>query len=181
MTQLPAPPITPDMVAEARTKPGQWLYVVDPEFDARGEVPGWGVRGGYRVDERGQLAEFLPNPKFRPGPRTLNYPMPENRLERAIELLATGYGTDEAMFQALPDAQLILPEHPERPRQLHVLPQPDGSNLLHAFTSQRWLPGNWSHWQLATGRDLLNANLGRAAVRLNPDVRGAVSLTIPLS
>jgi hypothetical protein len=52
---------------------------------------------------------------------------------------------------------------------------------LHAFTSRRWLPANWAHWQVATGRDLRNANLGRAALRLNPDVQGAVSLTVPLS
>jgi hypothetical protein len=70
--------------------------------------------------------------------------MPENRLERAIELLATGYGADAA----LPDAELILPEHPDRPRQLHVLPKPDGTSLLHAFTSRRWLSGNWAHWQV---------------------------------
>lgn len=181
MTRLPPPAITAEMVTEARGKPGQWLYVVDPEFDAGGEVPGWGVRGGYRVDERGQIREFMANPNFRPGPRTLNYPMPENRLERAMELLATGYATDEALRAALPEAELIVPEHPSQPRRLHVLPQPDGSNLLPAFTSRRWLPASWSHWQLATGRDLLNAGVERAAVRLNPDNPNAVSLTVPLT
>jgi hypothetical protein len=50
-----------------------------------------------------------------------------------------------------------------------VLPQLDGTNMLHG-----WLPGNW-------GRDLRDANLGRAELRLNPDVHGAVSLTVPLS
>jgi hypothetical protein len=62
------PPITADMVAEARTRPGQWLYVVDPAFDAGGEVPGWAVRGGFRVDEWGQLAEYTVNPGYRPHP-----------------------------------------------------------------------------------------------------------------
>jgi hypothetical protein len=48
------------LVTAVEGRPGQWLYEVDPAFD--GDVPGRAVRGGYRVDPLGRLAEYVANP-----------------------------------------------------------------------------------------------------------------------
>ena len=53
-------PTPSPLVAATEAKPGQWLYEVDPAVD--GEVPGWAVRGGYRVDALGRLGEYTANP-----------------------------------------------------------------------------------------------------------------------
>ena len=57
---------------------------------------------------------------------------------------------------------------------------PDGTSVLDAWTSRRLLPENWSRWQLVTGQELLNANLGPLLLRLNNEHPAAASTTIPL-
>lgn len=66
-----------DGIAAARQNPGGWLYDIDPLFDPDGEVPPYGVAGGWRVDDAGRITdEFEANPAYRPSPTALRFPTP---------------------------------------------------------------------------------------------------------
>lgn len=62
------PEITDVMRAEARTKPGGHVYVIDPAFapdGPNGAVPPEGIIGAYPVDANGDVVPtFQPNPNY---------------------------------------------------------------------------------------------------------------------
>jgi hypothetical protein len=175
--QLPPPLITDAMRETARKQPGGWVYAVDPAFDPNGEVPGWAVRGAYRVDDRGELyGEFVPNPNYRPTPQALGLPEPTNDLERALQLAATGHGGDGQVVRALLDADLLLFAQDDQLGRLHITRDQSGRATLQAFTSQSQLPAQWTTWQHSRGRDLA-AVLAGCDLQLNPG--SPVSVRIP--
>lgn len=179
MTQPGNPPeITDEMRAAARQRAGGWLYVVDPMLDPGGEVPPFAVRGAFAVNDQGEIGEFTPNTAYRPSPRALELSPPENALERAIELAATGYGPEADVVPALLEAELFLVDREEHPGQFAVAKEGD-DEVLHVFTSEARLPGNWSRWQRARGKDL--RALEGVLLRLNPGVPAVASLTVPVS
>ncbi|MEU5845154.1 type VII secretion system-associated protein [Saccharopolyspora shandongensis] len=96
------------MRAQARQQPGSKIIVIDPEFDQGQQVPGWGIRGGYPVTANGDIDSdgWHPNPNYRPGPRTLGWPLPDNAVERALELVAAGYAPPRVLHSALASAEL---------------------------------------------------------------------------
>lgn len=175
--QLPPPPVTDAMRAAARNQPGGWVYAIDPAFDPNGEVPGWAVRGAYRVDDRGEvLGEFTPNPNYRPSPQALGLPESTNDLERALQLAATGHGDDSQVMRALLDADLLLFAQNDQPGRLHITKDQAGRATLQAFTSESLLPARWTTWQRSRGRDLA-AVLAGCDLQLNPG--SPVSVRIP--
>ncbi|GGN25976.1 hypothetical protein GCM10011609_80670 [Lentzea pudingi] len=173
---LGTPEITDAMRATAKQSPGAWLYSVDPMFDPDGAVPPFAIRGAFAVDDRGEIGEFTPNAQYRPSPRALKLSPPENALERAIELAATGYGPDADVALALREAEVFAVDHEDRPGQFAVARDGD-DQVLHLFTSEARLPGNWSRWQRARGSDL--GVLEGVLLRLNPGVEAVASVTIP--
>ncbi|MFD9593960.1 hypothetical protein ACFWA9_14530 [Kitasatospora sp. NPDC059973] len=44
------------------------MYETDPAFDPAGAVPPWGIKGGWEVDQRGDLVRWMPDPNYRPSP-----------------------------------------------------------------------------------------------------------------
>ena len=169
-TQQPSRPvITPAMREQAAKQPNTWLYVVDPIFtDPNAEVPPWGFIGGYRVDERGQLTEdFSPNPNYRPSPVALRLPAPANDLERALQLTTTGYAQGHVLLTALVEAELILFAQPQG-SGLFTMEHESGRRQLQVFTSDSYLPSNWSTWQRITGRQLTSQPLTGIDLQINP-------------
>ena len=132
--QLGAPLITMAMRNVAFQNPGQQLHVIDPEYAHNPDlcIPGWAIRGFFAVGPQGQIlpAAFQPNPSYRPGPRTLGFPPATNNVERALELVVTGYGPLVALPAALaaPDALLITVNRPDMP------------NVVFAYTSPGRVP-----------------------------------------
>lgn len=58
--QLPAA-----LVAEARTKPGGWVYEIVGDYGPQDAVPPSAVRGAWRVNDNGEVVgDFVPNPNF---------------------------------------------------------------------------------------------------------------------
>lgn len=176
MTQPGKPEITAEMRAAAKQRAGGWLYAIDPMLDADGEVPPFAIRGAFAVDDRGEIGEFTPNGNYRPSPRALELSPPENALERAIELAATGYGPEGDVVLALLEAEVFVVDREEHPGQFAVAKEGD-DEVLHVFTSEARLPGNWSRWQRARGRDL--GALDGVLLRLNPGVPAVASVTVP--
>ncbi|MGW3469785.1 type VII secretion system-associated protein [Saccharopolyspora sp. NPDC000995] len=169
-TQQPnRPVITPTMREQAQKQPNTWLYVVDPIFtDPNAEVPPWGFIGGYRVDEQGEITDdFSPNPNYRPSPVALRLPAPTNDVERALQLTTTGYAQGHSLLTAMLDAELILFAQPQG-NGLFTMEHESGRRQLQVFTSETFLPPNWTTWQRMTGRQLATHNLIGIDVQVNP-------------
>ncbi|MBQ6643238.1 MAG: type VII secretion system-associated protein, partial [Saccharopolyspora sp.] len=178
-TQQPSRPvITPAMREQASKQPNTWLYVVDPIFsDPSAEVPPWGFIGGYRVDERGELTDdFSPNPNYRPSPVALRLPAPTNDVERALQLTTTGYAQAATLLSALLDAELILFAQPQG-SGLFTVDHDSGRRQLQLFTSESFLPANWTSWQRLTGRQLVERNPVGMDLQINPT--SAVKARLP--
>jgi hypothetical protein len=175
--EIPPPEITDELREQARRSPGGWVYALDPEVDPDGRVPGWAVRGGFRVDDRGELTgEYRANPKYRPSPKALGLPAPANALEDALQRAATHTGPQDALLDAIVESELILFAREPGSSELYVTRTEAGETVLQAFTSDAALPSGWSSWQRATGRDLAGVLAGKR-LQLNPG--SAVTATIP--
>ncbi|GAA4613720.1 hypothetical protein GCM10023108_15410 [Saccharopolyspora hordei] len=157
------------MREQALKQPNTWLYVVDPIFtDPNAEVPPWGFIGGYRVDENGEITDdFSPNPNYRPSPVALRLPAPTNDVERALQLTTTGYAQGHTLLTAMLDAELILFAQPQG-SGLFTMEHESGRRQLQVFTSESFLPPNWTTWQRMTGRQLAALNPTGIDIQVNP-------------
>jgi hypothetical protein len=137
-----APEITPQLEATARAHPGEQVFVVDPEFDPRGGVPGWGIRGYFPVSNGGVVDAhgWVANPRYRPGPLALGFPQPCNWLERHLQLAAAGYEPPTALVTALVSAEVVIPTPAEHPDHIPVLTNDDGRSTLVLFTRAELVP-----------------------------------------
>ncbi|MEV6976323.1 type VII secretion system-associated protein [Kitasatospora sp. NPDC093806] len=171
-----APPITPEMRAEARRRPGSMLYAVDPAFDPAGTVPPHGIIGGYQVDHSGAIARFVHNPNYRPSPQARGWTRPENALEAALQLAAAGYGDEGRLAEALGEAEVLVLAMPGT-SEFYVQTDGEGRLVLDACTSAGYLPEEWPGSVTVSCRQLAEAGSG-LHLRLNP---GSVpSVTLPL-
>lgn len=60
--ELPA-----ELVAEARTRPGGWVYEIVGDYGPDDAVPPTSIRGGWKVDDEGRIVgAFIHNPVFEP-------------------------------------------------------------------------------------------------------------------
>lgn len=174
---LPPPPVTPEMREVARAQPGGWVYAIDSAFDPNGHVPGWAVRGAYRVDNQGEIhGDFVPNPDYRPSPVTLGLPQPANDLERALQLAATGYGSDDHLMRTLLDSNLFLFAQHDQPGRLYIRRDQSSRATLQAFSSESQLPAEWTTWQQSRVRDFAPALAG-CDLHINPG--SPVTVRIP--
>lgn len=59
--------LPPALIAEAKTKPGGWVYEIVGDYGPDDAVPPTAIRGAWKVGEDGQVVgDFLPNPVFEP-------------------------------------------------------------------------------------------------------------------
>lgn len=62
---MKAPPITPQLRAEAKKYPGGWVYVLKPEYEGKSEVPISGFIGAWSVNAQGEITgNFIPVDDF---------------------------------------------------------------------------------------------------------------------
>lgn len=128
-----APPITDALRAEARANPGGWIYAIDQGYKGSADVPPQGIVGAWQVDEKGELiAEFTPNPRYLPTPQARGWTRPTTPLERALQLLLSGYISDEQMAREFASAEVFVFSRPEG--GLFLAPAEDGGQLVYAFT-----------------------------------------------
>jgi hypothetical protein len=137
-----APEITPQLEATARAHPGGQVTVVDPEFDPRGGVPGWGIRGYFPVSDGGVVDAqgWVANPGYRPGPLTLGFPLPRNWLERHLQLAAAGHEPPTALVTALVAADVVIPTPAEHPDHIPVVIDDEGRSTVVLFTRAELVP-----------------------------------------
>ncbi|HEX7660533.1 MAG TPA: type VII secretion system-associated protein [Pseudonocardiaceae bacterium] len=129
------------MIEEARANPGKYVYFVDPEFNPDGAVPGWGIRGGYPVSDRGVLnvEGWVPNPNYRPSPQTLGWACPRTPVERALQLVAAHYQPKNVLLDALAQAKVAIATTPESPDSVPVMDDGTGRPTIYMFTDEQCL------------------------------------------
>ncbi|MDP4506028.1 type VII secretion system-associated protein [Nonomuraea turcica] len=167
------PPISDELRAAARANPGRWLYVIDEYFDPDGEVPPFGVAGAWQVDERGQIAEFRPNPHYRPSPLTLGYPEPTDELDAAIQFGSTGYLDDARIAPLFMDADVLtgIGEDDRVP-----LFGDHGDRAAHVYSARAHLPATLPDgvrgWRDIRGGELVTLLPADVGVAINPATLG---------
>jgi hypothetical protein len=58
--------LPPALMAEARTKPGGWVYEIVGDYGPQDAVPPSAIRGAWKVNDEGEIVgDFLPNPNFK--------------------------------------------------------------------------------------------------------------------
>ncbi|MFI5568087.1 type VII secretion system-associated protein [Streptomyces sp. NPDC051740] len=114
------PPVPDDIREAGRLAPDHWLGVVDPMWSGEGKPPEWAMTGRWRSGLDGEIVEWEDNPEYRPSPRALGWPEPEDEVDRAVQLASTGYGPGEAVPAALVG------------REVAVLTAPGGEGLVSA-------------------------------------------------
>ncbi|MFJ2261532.1 type VII secretion system-associated protein [Streptomyces sp. NPDC087844] len=134
----------PDEIREAgRSVPDQWLDMVDPAWSGEGEPPKWASVGRWRTGLDGEIEEWQDNPEYRPSPRALGWPEPEDDVDKAIQLAATGYGPGEAVPRALADREVAVLASPGGGPLATVTPGGDPAvplftSLVHLHTAGRF-------------------------------------------
>jgi hypothetical protein len=173
-----APPITPDMRAQATTKPGGWLYVVDPAYDGEQDVPPQAVIGGYPVGPDGDvIPDFQANPGYLPTPAALGLTPPASELEATLQLVATGYGDQRELRAALRAAEVITPARSAEDTTVAVFTDHEGRSVVPVFSSESRLPQDGTGWRRVLLAELLPALAGKH-VAVDPGT--GVSVTVPV-
>ena len=64
----PSRPFPPELLAEAKSKPGGWVYAIDPAYapdGPYGAVPPEGIIGAWKVGDDGTpTGEYQANPRY---------------------------------------------------------------------------------------------------------------------
>ncbi|MCK7626403.1 type VII secretion system-associated protein [Streptomyces sp. RS10V-4] len=104
--EMPVPP--PEVVEAAREAPDHWLAMVDLTWAGEGAPPLWAVIGQWRSGPDGTIEEWRDNPEYRPSPQMLDWADPTDPVDRAVQLAATGYGPERAVWEELARAEVSV-------------------------------------------------------------------------
>lgn len=171
------PPITDSMRANARANPNTWLYVIDEAFDPDGEVPPWAVVGAYPVNGEGDIVEdFQANDQYRPSPKALGFPQPENELEELMQLVRTHHRPATDLPAVVLRSTLYVYAISPQQNNLTGFYDRGGRVVVPAYTRKAMLPKEWPGARMLTGRQLL-PHLAGHPLAINP--LGLVTAVIP--
>ncbi|MFE7647338.1 type VII secretion system-associated protein [Streptomyces phaeoluteigriseus] len=131
------PPVPDDIREAGRLAPDHWLGAVDPMWSGTGSPPEWAMTGRWRSGLDGEIVEWEDNPAYRPSPRALGWPEPEDEVDRAVQLASTGYGPGEAVPAALVGREVAVLTAPGG--GLVSAAASDGTPVVPVFTSSVFL------------------------------------------
>jgi hypothetical protein len=99
-----------DYVAAARVAPNHWLSVIDRHWhgDEGEPSPSWASLGRWRSDENGEIVEWEQNTEYRPSPDAYGWAPPVSPVDAAVQLVATGYASEEMFALMLADAEVAV-------------------------------------------------------------------------
>ncbi|MFE1508573.1 type VII secretion system-associated protein [Streptomyces sp. NPDC058726] len=162
------PPVPDDIREAGRLAPDHWLGVVDPMWSGEGKPPEWAMTGRWRSGRDGEIVEWEENPGYRPSPRALGWPEPEDEVDRAVQLASTGYGPGEAVPAALVGREVAVLTAPGGHGPVSASAA-DGMPVVPVFTSSVFLhtAGRFA-FELVGARDLVARVPEGHALYLNP-------------
>ncbi|NEA68419.1 type VII secretion system-associated protein [Streptomyces sp. SID12488] len=171
------PPVPDEIGEAARVAPDHWLGMVDPMWSGEGDPPEWAPAGRWRSGPDGEVEEWQDNPDYRPSPGARGWPEPEDEVDRASRLAATGHGPGEAVTQTLLGREVAVLTGPGGSPLSAATP--DGTPVVPLFTSPVFLHtvGRFA-FELVKVDDLLPRVPEGYALCLNPS--GPVSMTLEL-
>ncbi|MFC7828535.1 type VII secretion system-associated protein [Streptomyces sp. NPDC057375] len=162
------------MRKQAARRPGDWVYAIDPYFDPAGRVPGYGVIGAWKVDNRGRIeGAFVSNPKYRPSPRSLGFAAPADPVENQIQLEYAGYASRGDVCRSLATSTVFLAPWLFERETLN-----DSNFFVAIYTSRMHVPGTMSDAQLTSVLDLIPKLPDGAILRVNPNSIPSVDLPV---
>ncbi|MFD4032260.1 type VII secretion system-associated protein [Streptomyces sp. NPDC058637] len=99
-----------DYVRAAAVAPGHWLSVIDRHWSGdEGEPPPvWASLGRWRSDENGEIVEWEVNTEYRPSPDAHGWAPPVSPVDAAVQLVATGYASEDLFALMLADAEVAV-------------------------------------------------------------------------
>ncbi|MFC4472746.1 type VII secretion system-associated protein [Streptomyces xiangluensis] len=99
-----------DFVRAAKVAPNHWLSVIDRHWsgDEDEPPPSWASLGRWRSDEQGEIVEWEVNTEYRPSPDAHGWARPVSPADAAVQLVATGYGSEELFALVLADAEVAV-------------------------------------------------------------------------
>lgn len=165
------PPLPPPPYA-----PGTWLYSIDPMYDPQGTVPPFAVIGAWPVDGDGRPGGFQRNPDYRPSPVSLGLPRPTDAVDAAVQLAATGHGSEEAVAVALAEATVYVPD--EGTADVAVYQDAEG-RFVPVLTHPSHAPANVPGLRAVNGAELARVLPDDLVLKVNPG--GRVSVRVPVS
>jgi hypothetical protein len=172
------PPIPDEIREAARLAPDHWLGMVDPTWTGEAEPPAWATVGRWRSSPEGEVVEWQDNPDYRPSPRALGWPEPEDDVDQAIQLAATGYGPGEAVSKALAHYEVAVLTAPGG--GLVSVTTPEGAAGVPLYTSPAYLhmSGRFGFELMRVDGELLDQVPPGHLLYLNPS--GPVSMTLEI-
>lgn len=132
---MPTPPH--HILEAARAEPRHWFPALDPMWTGPGEPPDWAVAGYWWSGPTGRIEEWEANEEYRPSPRARGWAEPEDSVDAAIQLAATGYGPGEEVARALADAEVAVLSLPDG--SLVTAAASDGKPVVLAFSAPSYL------------------------------------------
>ncbi|MGW1561933.1 type VII secretion system-associated protein [Streptomyces sp. NPDC002144] len=99
-----------DYVKAAKVAPDHWLSIIDRHWNGdEGEPPpSWASLGRWRSDENGEIVEWEENTEYRPSPDAYGWAPPVGPVDAAVQLVATGYASEELFALMLADAEVAV-------------------------------------------------------------------------
>lgn len=99
-----------DYVRAAAVAPNHWLSVIDRHWagDESEPPPLWASLGRWRSDENGEIVEWEVNTEYRPSPDAHGWPPPIDPVDAAVQLVATGYASEDLFALMLADAEVAV-------------------------------------------------------------------------
>ncbi|WP_446041411.1 type VII secretion system-associated protein [Streptomyces sp. SID1121] len=99
-----------EYVKAARVAPDHWLSVIDRHWngDEDEPPPPWASLGRWRSDEKGEIVEWEANTEYRPSPDAYGWAPPISPVDAAVQLVATGYASEELFALMLADAEVAV-------------------------------------------------------------------------
>lgn len=171
------PPVPDAFWEAARLAPDHWLGMVDPVWSGEGDPPAWALVGQWRSSSEGEIVEWRDNEEYRPSPSALGWPEPADDVDSAVQLAATGYGSAEAVTEALaawPEVAVFVTAESDP----LAATAPDGvTRVIPVFTSPVHLhTAGRLAFELVSVRELADWLPGDHVLYLNPSA--AVSMTV---
>ncbi|WP_455356474.1 type VII secretion system-associated protein [Streptomyces sp. SYSU K217416] len=99
-----------DFVKAAKVAPDHWLSVIDRHWsgDENEPPPSWAVLGRWRSDANGEIVEWEVNTEYRPSPDAHGWASPVSPVDAAVQLVATGYASEDLFALMLADAEVAV-------------------------------------------------------------------------
>ncbi|MFJ1600510.1 type VII secretion system-associated protein [Streptomyces sp. NPDC088261] len=123
-----------DYVKAARVAPHHWLSVIDRHWngDEDEPPPPWASLGRWRSDEEGEIVEWEANTEYRPSPDAYGWAPPISPVDAAVQLVATGYASEELFALMLADAEVAVCV--DETGALSVTEAQDGTTAVPVFS-----------------------------------------------